>query len=658
MENNYTTWNSKQGSQQAAFAALSTALEKVEPIFYGSAATASRTSFTNIDTNISARPGFTRQDYDWFRCEEEVPKKQKDIIAACMNAYRRVGLIRNVIDLMADFAVKGIRPEHPSPRIQAVYRDWWANIDVPERSERIANALLRCGVAYIQRDIANTRMRPIRNKLKDTELVTSEKEIAQIPWRYSLLNPLFMDPIAPELSAFSGQRYWGIEIPYNVRKQINNPQNKIEQQIVNSLPANIRAAAKIGNRIVPLDPARLKVLHYKKDDWKVFADPLIYAVLDDIILFEKMKLADSAALDSVITNVRLWTLGDLEHKIVPNRGAIERLSAVLRSNVGGGGVDLVWGPELKLQQVDTNVHQFLGEAKYKPVLDAIYAGLGIPPSLTGSSSAPGFTNNFVSLKVLIERLNYVRSILTEFWEAEMRDFQQAMGFRQPAKVQFDYLMLDDDSSLRALLIQLFDRNIVSEETIQERFHFTPEIERSRTVEEEKLRESGEMVEKAGPFVQEEEIGISGQGRPMNSKDSDKRKRENIKPRTKVNASAEFFKYMRWANHAQKFVSETLSAQILKTYGKENFRQLTNDQVNEVEKVKFAVLMQLTPEVELTEEIVAEKIGQNLSLDDKTMALYNEVYNAYSSMGKVSLDDVRDIKSTVFAIIKGENNGEN
>ena len=139
------------------------------------------------------------------------------------------------------------------------------------------------------------------------------------------------------------------------------------------------------------------------------------------------------------------------------------------SNPGGGSFDLIWGPELDFKESGTNVHQFLGSTKYEPVLNNIYAGLGVPPTLTGSATSSGFTNNYISLKTLVQRLEYGREVLRSFWEKEIEIVQKAMGFRLPAKVMFDRMVLSDESSEKALLIQLVDRGIISYETIQERF---------------------------------------------------------------------------------------------------------------------------------------------------------------------------------------------
>lgn len=48
----------------------------------------------------------------------------------CMEAYDRVGIIRNVIDLMSDFASKGVMIVHPNKRIEKFYRKWFEKLVV------------------------------------------------------------------------------------------------------------------------------------------------------------------------------------------------------------------------------------------------------------------------------------------------------------------------------------------------------------------------------------------------------------------------------------------------------------------------------------------------------------------------------------------------
>ena len=158
--------------------------------------------------------------------------------------------------------------------------------------------------------------------------------------------------------------------------------------MVANLPSSILEAAK-NKKPFALDPEKVMVFHYKKDDWQVWANPMIYAILDDIIMLEKMRLADLSALDGAISNIRLWTLGSLDHKILPNKAAINKLRDILASNAGGGTMELVWGPELSYTESNSQVYKFLGSEKYNSVLNSIYAGLGVPPTLTGMAGNGG-----------------------------------------------------------------------------------------------------------------------------------------------------------------------------------------------------------------------------------------------------------------------------
>ena len=80
----------------------------------------SRQTYIDIEPNRSVRPSFSRSDYDSFRPGEAIPTKQKRIMGMCMSAYDRVGIIRNVIDLMSDFASQGLVLVHPNKNIEKV----------------------------------------------------------------------------------------------------------------------------------------------------------------------------------------------------------------------------------------------------------------------------------------------------------------------------------------------------------------------------------------------------------------------------------------------------------------------------------------------------------------------------------------------------------
>ena len=501
----FVTWSDDSGKRQALFD-TSDNIDSYDGIQKSVAY--NRRSFLDIEPNRSVRVGFDRQDYNRFRSAEAVPKRQKEAIRMCMSAYDRVGIIRNVIDLMADFAGQGITIVHPNKRIEKFFRAWFKKVNGIERSERFLNTLYRCGNVVVKRRNAKINKKT-ENELKalgetDIDVVDLKVNKREIPWKFDFLNPMSIEVIGNELATFVGQPQYALKVSKLVRGLTNKSMtgdSPHHRNLHAMLPPDILKAIEGGERIIPLDPEKVSVHYYKKDDWLVWANPMIYAILDDIIMLEKMKLADISALDGAISNIRLWSLGDLDNKILPTKAAINKLRNILASNVGGGTMDLVWGPELKFTESSTQVFRFLGKEKYEPVLTNIYAGLGGPPTLTGMASGGGggFTNNFISLKTLVERLEYGRQVLVNWWNQELEIVQKAMGFRLPARIHFDQMVLSDEASEKTLLIQLADRNIISAETLVERFGEIPEIEKIRIRREEKDRKSEVMPQKASPY---------------------------------------------------------------------------------------------------------------------------------------------------------------
>ena len=504
-ERAFVTW-SDESSKQEALKVTEGVLDEYEGVQRASAS--SGRSFIDIEPNRSVRTAFSRDDYNRFRGEEAVPARQKEAIRMCMAAYDRVGIVRNVIDLMGDFSCQGIMLVHPNKRIEQFYRKWFERCGGKERSERFLNLFYRCGNVVIKRRNAKVNKK-IERDLKskgEIDFVPEEVPVSrrEIPWKYDFLNPLSLELIGAELSLFAGKPQFALKISNTLRKQIaaaSNSKDVNQKKLISQLPKDLLRAIKDGKNVLPIDPDKLSVHYYKKDDWRMWANPMIYAILDDILMLEKMKLADISALDGAISNIRLWTIGDLEHKILPTKGAINKLRDILASNVGGGTMDLVWGPEIDFKESSTQVYRFLGSEKYQPVLTNIYAGLGVPPTLTGlgGGQGGGFTNNFISLKVLVERLEYGRNALISFWRDEIEIVQKAMGFRFPARVHFDQMVLSDEAAEKNLLIQLVDRDLVSGETVQERFGEIPEIERIRIKREARERQNEFSPQKSGPY---------------------------------------------------------------------------------------------------------------------------------------------------------------
>ncbi len=647
-DNGFITWNpNDQSSKQTAVSKFAESVDAYSSINKSSAYF--YRDFKDIEPNISVRPGYSPYDYYSFRTEEQIPNQQKSIIKMCMDAYDKVGIIRNVIDLMGDFGCQGINIVHENKSVEDFYQQWFKKVDGKERSERFLNNLYRTGNVIVYRSDALVTpdiVKYIKSIAADITVEVPEIEKNIIPWRYNFFNPLSVDLKDGKINLFMGRKRFEIT-PTSFIDNFKN--GAIPTNVLDTLPIDIKSQLVNGSRSIELDPERLSITYYKKDDWNFWANPMIYAILDDIVMLQKMRLADLSALDGAISNIRLWTMGSLEHQILPTKAGINKLRNILASNVGGGTMELVWGPELKYTESNSQVYKFLGSEKYQSVLNSIYAGLGVPPTLTGmAGNGGGFTNNFISLKTLVERLQYGRDQLVKFWEKETEIIRKAMGFRKAPHIVFDQMSLSDEASEKALLIQLADRDIISNETVLERFKEVAPVEKMRLQRETKARDEEKLPPKASPFHNAnhqndlEKIQKQGDinkklqelkpapvspnspkpsqnnGRPQNKTDQGPRKQRVDTPRSKPGVA----ELLLWTQNSYDHISDVINNAALGFKNKTNLRQLTKSEVADLELIKLQILTNIEPMSNFSTANILDIVNNNPQVPTEFKSILN------------------------------------
>ena len=645
---------------------------------YNGVAKAYHSTFDNVRPGISGRPQFNRESYEHFRPGESLPKSYKDMVLCCDNMYHQFTLVRNIIDLMSDFACQGIKLVHPVKTVERFYNAWFKKVMGFDRSERFLNYLYRHAMVVIESQNGIISRATEEDYKSLAEIKKPLKR--EIPLNYIFHHPILVFPVNPLII--------NEETKYKI---------EIQETMGNKKYLDSLSGLGFTGNTRELEPNRTSVYYYKRDDWQTKPIPFLYPLIKHAIMLEKLNLADSAALDGAISSVRIFKLGNIDAKLAPTPTAVAKLDEILQSNVGGGTLDLIWGPDIELIESNTNVHQFLGEGKYTPHLEQMYIGLGIPPTLAGTGGG-GTTNNYISLKTLTKRLQYGRKRLIDFWEKQIKLVQTAMNFARPAKIEFDFLDLGDEQTEKQLLIQLADRNLVSDEKLQTIFGYDSEMEKARMNRESRERSSGRRVPKISalpdsleeslkkialqkgyltpaqlgitaekdtekektPFDKQLEIqkqrgagnaqvsskGKQSRGRPSGAKDGTKRKQKAFKPKIKAALQV-------WATDSQKKINDIVKPKFLKLIGKSNFRQLTTQESQEYEKITFGVLFLHQPFDSITKNSVAE------ALDKETP---NEIFREYTNytqnikqeMGRdLTLDETHLIQSMVYEAIFGE-----
>lgn len=645
--------------------------------------------------SVSTRSEYTRDNYYNIRQSERVPKSFVDSLIFCNESYYNVSIVRNIVDLMSDFCKKGLDWNHKNKSVQSFYRSWYAKISGDHVSERFCNYLIRLGnlcivpeTSKIPQDIASEW-----KKARGSEFKNIRVRDLSIPSGYNFID---VTALTEELNSTRtmGNRSFKLNGNgglvnnfghYTVDYRKQSGQN-FSSRLYQSLPLEIRRKITETNGSISLEEGKDVILyHYRKDDWDTWARPIILSIAEPLIMLQKMHLADASALDGVISGVRLWRVGYIDqtnilNSIIPEPYMLEQIRNMIRTNASGGVLDIVWGPDLDFKESSSTAYEFLYPEKYTQIMSEIYDGFGVNPSLAGglSSSKGALGNSAISMKVLVERLAYIREKLTDFWMSEARKVQKAMGFSSPAVISFDDAIFSDEISYKKLLIELYDRDVISLEGLREEFNYIDPIESSRIYKEEKRRKGGKILPKASPYhdpmvkdklvsdliksgnmdgeefnidVKKEDVFSKDKGgRPVGVKDSIKRDPKSAKP--KRTFAAEFLEMNVWAKESLDKISEAVGSNYLSELNKKNFRQLNTQETEDFEDLKLSVLCSIEPYSEIDNETIFKNVGniKNISFEKSIkVALLGELSQKMNRTP--TIDDSRIASAAAYCMSK-------
>lgn len=578
------------------------------------------------------RAPFNPWDFERQRPFEVLPRRWRDIIIACRLAYIKVGIVRNVIDLMTDFACQDLQMIHADKRVEAFFKVWSSKVDLYENINEFirhflidANVVVSRGTAKLPRPVetqwlstqaalpkylvqpSSTDVAPIP-KLKVDRGDLSAREI---PWEYHFININALEWIGGETSMMGGKRRLAFKVSQALMNTIKTPSDPFQQMIVSRLPEGVRKNLTTDrNGYIEIDMSKIYVAHNKKDDWEDWSIPLLYAVLSDLHFKDKLRQAEVAALDGVINVIRLWKLGDHKANILPADGSVDRLIDVLSNNTGGGAIDIVWDSMIDMQDYYPPIDKILGSEKYDQVNRDILIGLGVPEVLIGGIGA-NFSNSFIQLKTIIEKLKYAREAVVKWLNTEVQMVCDGMDIAIPPKIKFGELNLEDANVTKKLTVGLLDRGIISVEAVLHAYgeDFLVEVERMR---EEKTIFKGVDMKVKGPFDQPPKVpGAGGTGRPVATPSSTQKQR-TAKPRRGATANEMII----FAMDAVSAIDEHVIPIYMESIGVSNARKLTSEQKEDIDNVRLAVLSCINSMDDLSKDgilAIAEK-AENPDID--------------------------------------------
>jgi hypothetical protein len=146
-------------------------------------------------------------------------------------------------------------------------------------------------------------------------------------------------------------------------------------------------------------------------------------------------------------------------------------------------------------------------------------------------------------------------------------------------------------------------------------------------------------------------GQPQQGRPKNSGDKQKRKTKKFTPKLKA--------LELWANEAQDEINKLVSPALLQYFNKKNMRSLTEGQHKQAELIKFGLLCHMTPFGIIDGRcvaVIASKRNGGIPKDIRVHynVMLEEATNQFQR--KLTLEELRNIQASSYALVIGERNG--
>jgi len=434
--------------------------------------------------------------------------KYHNIIKECVDIYYTTPVVRNIIDLMVDFASEGLRIEHKIDSQQRFYDEWARRSGFYELIPQIFHSILLTGNCFVMKRTGKVS-KAVQQEMSRGSLEFPNVKNRILPISYTILNPT---RIEIEQSELFDERNISFKLSEADIKKIKNPSNKNQRDVLKSMSPQVRAAA-LKSGTVFLEPDKVTPLFYKKLAWQSWAYPLIFSCIDDINFKKMLRQMDESSAADVIKAIVIFKLGNTKENFGATQAMFSKFATLLKNPAEAKNI--VWNDLIDVMDSYPPIDKILGSEKYDVVDRDILTNFGVSEVLV-SGRAGNYSSAFLSVRTLQEKLETVRNyVMNAFVIPELVQIQRAVNFRNKPKARFSSMSLRDEQAEKKLLMGLLDRKIISAQTMHETLGLDTGIEKMRLAKED----SDKNLDFLGPFAPRGVEPATGPvGRPSNTED--------------------------------------------------------------------------------------------------------------------------------------------
>jgi len=392
----------------------------------------------------------------------------KDAIILCQKAYYNFSQFRNVIDMMTEFSVSNIYFRGGSSKSRDFFDALFKKINLTTLQDKYFREYYRSGNVFTYRFDAVIQPEDLKkitqtfgseqpnNNINNIKPTDDENEL-KIPIRYIILNPADIRLLGT--ANFGIAIYQKILTEYELMR-LRYPQTPEDEELFQALPDDTKRL--IENKkmtFVPLflQPGKMYISFYKKQDYEPFAVPMGFPVLEDLNYKYELKKMDMAISRTMQQMILLVTAGTDPEKGGINQKNLEALRKLFENQ--SIGRILVADYTTKAEFVIPQIADILDPKKYEIVDRDINNGLN--NILLGGEK---FANQVQKTDVFLARLKQARqTFLNDFLFPEVKRISQQLGFKNYPTPYFEDFSLKDDASHEKIYTRLMELGILTPE---------------------------------------------------------------------------------------------------------------------------------------------------------------------------------------------------
>lgn len=378
----------------------------------------------------------------------------KDAIILCQKAYYNFSQFRNVIDMMTEFSISDIYFRGGNAKSRAFFSALFKKIGLLSFQDKYFREYYRSGNVFTFRHEGNVTSSDIT---KITQVFGAAADKIKLPVRYIILNPADIRLLGGADFGFGS--YQKTLTDYEVMR-LRYPKTEEDKELLNSFPDETKKLlAQKDNSYVSLDldPEKIYMTFYKKQDYEPFAVPMGFPVLEDINHKQELKKMDMAISRTMQQMILLVTAGTEPAKGGINQKNLEALRKLFGNQSVGRVLVADW--TTKAEFVIPQVADILDPKKYEVIDRDINNGLN--NILLGGEK---FANQVQKTEVFLARLMQARqTFLNDFLFPEIKRISKELGFQNYPTPYFEDFNLKDNDTRARVFTRLMELGILSPE---------------------------------------------------------------------------------------------------------------------------------------------------------------------------------------------------